>query len=116
MNNCPRCTSTERQVKNGRNPSGSQRYRCQNCGRVYTREPKPLGYEEGLRDQAVQLYVDGQNLRRIARTLGVNHQTVANWVTAQAQRLPPAPVPAESAVSELDELFTFVGSKKMSST
>jgi transposase-like protein len=116
MNTCPYCGNTERQVKNGLNPSGSQRYRCQPCQRVYTPAPLPLGYERAVREQAVQLYVDGQNLRRIARTLGVNHQSVANWVAAYARQVPPAPLPERSAVSELDELFTFVGSKKTSST
>lgn len=98
------------------NPSGSQRYRCQRCGRVYTPAPKPLGYESSVRQRALQLYVDGMNQRRIARTLGVNHQSVANWIKAHAQQLPPAPVPQVSQVSELDELFTFVGTKKTSST
>ena len=51
------------------------------------------------------------NLRRIARTLGVNHQSVANWVKAQAVRLPPAPVPSAVETIELDELFTFVEKK-----
>ncbi len=116
MNTCPACESKERQVKNGLNPSGSQRYRCQGCGRVYTPAPKPLGYEAAVRQQAIQLYVDGQNQRRIARTLGVNHQSVANWIRAHAQQLPPAPLPEVSQVSELDELFTFVGSQKTWST
>jgi transposase len=59
------------------------------------------------------MYVDGINLRRIARHLGVVHQTVANWVSAAADRLPAQPVqPANVDVAELDELFTFVARKK----
>lgn len=116
MNECPKCGNTEEQVKNGRNPSGTQRYRCGGCRRVYTPRPKAAGYAPSVRLQAVQLYLDGMNLRRIARTLGVNHQSVANWVNAHARQLPPAPVPEQSAVSELDELFTFVGRKKTEST
>ena len=69
-----------------------------------------------MRAQALQLYVDGMNQRRIARTLGVNHQSVANWIKAHAQQVPPAPLPEHSEISELDELFTFVGAKKTSST
>ena len=61
---------------------------------------------------------DGMNLRRIARTLKVTHPTVANWVNARAAQLPDTPPqPANAdAVHELDELFTFVGSKKAKST
>lgn len=91
--------------------------RCQHCGRRYTLEPKARGYDEGIRQQAVRLYGDGMNFRRIARQLGVNHQTVINWVNAYSARLPSQPPrPAQVGVVELDELFTFVGEKKTSAT
>lgn len=67
-----------------------------------------------VRQQAVRLYVDGLNFRRIARTLGVNPQSVINWVNAYAEQVPDTlPTPEETVkVAELDELFTFVGRKK----
>lgn len=66
---------------------------------------------------AIRLYVDGMNLRRIARHLGVVHQTVANWVAAQAASLPDTPPQPETVtVIEQDELYTFVEAKKTSST
>jgi transposase-like protein len=46
----------------------------------------------------VQQYVDGGNLRRIARHLGVVHQTVANWVAAQADTLPEQPPQPDTPV------------------
>lgn len=102
------------QVKAGRTTAGSQRYRCRACGHKYTPVRKARGYPADLHVQAVREYVDGGNLRRIARRLGVVHQTVANWVAAHADALPappPQPVgPVETA--ELDELYTFVGGKK----
>jgi transposase-like protein len=118
MKTCPYCQRTEQQVKNGRNGSGSQRYRCNVCNRRYTPEPSENGYPQALRDQAVRLYVDGMNFRRIARTLRVNHQSVINWVSAHAAGLPDRlPVDnAQPAVVELDELFTFVGEKSVRPT
>lgn len=118
MNPCPYCQRTENQVKVGRNSSGSQRYLCKVCQRKYTPDPKPQGYDESLRRQALQMYVDGMNFRRIGRTLGVTHRTVINWVNAHAASLPDQPpVPDEHLeVNELDELFTFVGCKKTMST
>ena len=68
---CPKCGSEEKQHKVGKNPSGSQRYRCYVCGCKYTPEKKPHSYDEAFRKKAVQLYVDGMNLRRIGRHLGV---------------------------------------------
>jgi transposase len=59
------------------------------------------------------MYLDGMNFRKIARHLGVVHQTVINWITTEADRLPDQPAQPESVeTAELDELFTFVGEKK----
>jgi hypothetical protein len=37
------------------------------CQCKYPPEPKPQGYPENLRKQAAEKYVDGMNLRKIAR-------------------------------------------------
>lgn len=117
MKPCPYCQANERQVKAGRNKSGSQRWRCQVCRRRYTPEPSRRGCPEAVRQQAVELYVDGMNYRRIARHLHVSYQSVINWVNAYSATLPPQPPqPLVVGVVELDELFTFVGEKKTSAT
>lgn len=118
MNTCPHCQREDQQVKVGRNPSGSQRYRCKVCNRKYTPEPNEAGYPQAIRDQAVRMYVDGLNFRRIARTLQVNHQSVINWVNAHVAGLPEPPSLASGRpeVVELDELFTFVGEKSVRHT
>jgi transposase-like protein len=115
---CSHCAQTERQVKVGRNTSGTQRYLCKACGHKYTPEPKPPGYAQAVRQQALRLYVDGMNLRRIGRVLGMSYQSVANWAKSYAAQLPETPpAPTESvAVAELDEVYTFVGDKKTAST
>lgn len=61
----------------------------------------------------MHLYLEGTNFRRIGRLLGINYQSAVNWINAYHQRLPTG----EQAVSapdvvELDEVFTFIGSKK----
>jgi hypothetical protein len=46
------------------------------------------------------------------RVLGVNHQSVINWANAEYAALPAASPPVASPEKlELDEMFTFVGSK-----
>jgi transposase-like protein len=113
MIQCPHCSSSERQTKSGHTRTGSQRYRCKECQRIYTPEPKPLGYPEETRREAVRLYLEGTNFRRIGRVLGVNHQSVVNWVNSYHAGLPAAePSVAAPETLEMDELFTFVGSKK----
>ena len=116
MHQCPHCESTERQVKSGFNRTGSQRLQCQSCRRQYTPAPNPLGYDEKTREAALKLYLEGNGFRRIGRLLSVNHQSVANWVNSAHARLPAqaaqAAAPAPPETLEVDELFTFVGSKK----
>jgi transposase-like protein len=113
---CPQCGASQKQYRNGKTRAGSQRYRCWQCQHSYTPQSKAQGYGAAVRRKAIQQYVDGANLRRIGRQLGVHHQTVANWVKAYVEHLPEAPLPAEVKTAELDELFTFIGQKKTGST
>lgn len=116
MQECPHCQSTERHVKAGHNRTGSQHLQCQSCRRQYTSHPNPLGYDEKTREAALKLYLEGNGFRRIGRLLSVNHQSVANWVTAAHARLPAGKAIADEMTPvgtlEMDELFTFVGTKK----
>lgn len=117
MNECPYCQATENQIKAGLTAAGSQRFRCKLCQRRYTPDSKERGYPEALRRQAARLYADGMNFRRIARQLGVHHQTVINWINAYAASLPDGPpLPEDTPIIELDELHSFIGNKKTPST
>ena len=116
MIECPKCHRTERQHRAGKTGGGSQRYRCMFCQFKYTPEPKAWAYPEEVRQKAIQLYVDGMNLRRIARHLGLHHRTVSLWVKAQADKISDPPVPAEVKEAEMDEVFTFIGDKKTRSS
>jgi hypothetical protein len=59
------------------------------------------------------MYVNGSGFRAIERVKGVHHTTVITWVKQVAERLPDAYDPDTiPEVGELDELETFVGSKK----
>jgi transposase-like protein len=120
---CPSCGHSTRQNRAGFNKDAagcprSQRYECQHCGRTHTPAPRHHGYDPHTRRLAVQQYVDGTNLRRIARLLGVAPQSVVNWVDKAHARLPSPPTTREARLLppagtlELDEVYTFVGEKK----
>ena len=113
---CPKCKAMKGQVKNGLNPSGSQKYRCNECKAVYTPEPKPNGYPSETRLLAIRMYVEGNSYNAIGRILKVNPQSVVNWVKTYTASLPAAPVPDKPRTAELDELYTFIGKKKTKST
>ncbi len=116
MLKCAHC-ARETLVKAGRNRSGSQRYACKACHHYTTPTPQVNGHLLADHEQAVKLYLEGNGLRRIGRLLQVTHQTVANWLRAAHAQLPPSlPQPVNSAVIELDELYTLVGQKKTKCT
>jgi transposase-like protein len=81
------------------------------CKRKYTLDRKSQGYPASLRKRATEMYMDGGNLRRIARHLKVHHRTISLWVKDHAEALPAAPMPDEVREAEMDELFTFIGDK-----
>lgn len=104
-------------IRYGYNRTGTQRYQCTHCERIFTPQPKAAGLPAATRQEAVKLYLTGMSLRKIAKHLQVHHQSVANWVNAAAQQLPVQVADATAtAVIEMDELYTFVGSKKTKST
>ena len=118
MRTCPHCQRSESQVKAGLTRAGSQRYLCRGCQRKYTPDPKPQGYDEATRQQAVKMYLDGNNQRRIARHLDISQGSVSNWARARSNQLPEeVPKPEGKVdVAEIDELFTFIERKKTEST
>jgi insertion element IS1 protein InsB len=59
------------------------------------------------------MYVNGMRLREIERVKGLHHTTMIRWIKQVGDRLPDAYDPETiPQVGELDELETFVGSKK----
>jgi transposase-like protein len=102
---CPRCYSRNNQSRDGHTPAGSQRYRCGNCGCRYTPFPKEQGYDEEVRFEALQLFLEGYSLREIGRQLNVNHQSIANWMRDYARYLPPGLPPEIVEQARLEGLF-----------
>lgn len=102
---CPKCYHTIKQSKDGYTSAGSQRYRCRICGCRYTPYPKEHGYDEDIRFQALQLYLEGMKIREIARRLQVNHQSVANWIQAYTHFLPPDTPPEIVELARLEGLY-----------
>jgi len=117
MYTCPRCTQTRYQTSAGLTGAGSQRVRCGGCGTRSTAQPTPRGDDPAVRTQALTLYVEGMNVRRIARQFDLHHHTVITWVNAAADRLPHVPPqPKQVDTMELDALDTVVGSKNHAPT
>ena len=109
---CPECKSNHIQ-KNGKK-KGKQNYRCVQCGRQFITEyNQHHGYNDEFKRECLKMYVNGMGFRAIERVKGVHHTTIITWVKEVGELLPDAYDPEIiPEVGELDELETFVGSKK----
>ena len=75
---CRKCGS-ERVVKNGHNRSGSQQYKCHDCGACGVLSPKHR-YTEEQKAQILRAYRERPSMRGIERIFGVARQTLAEWL------------------------------------
>jgi transposase-like protein len=109
---CPECSSTHIR-KNGKK-QGKQNHICVACGRQFIDHyAPPQGYSDQVKRECLKLYVNGLGFRAIERVKGVHHTTIITWVKQVGQLLPDAYNPdTPPTVSELDELETFVHTKK----
>ena len=112
---CPECGS--KHIRKNAKMRGKQNHICVNCRRqfidVYS---APQGYSNEVKAQCLKMYVNGMGFRGIERVTGVHHTTVINCVRNVGERLPDAYLrETVPEVGELDELETFVGSKKTKS-
>ncbi len=109
---CPECKS-EHVRKNGMR-RGKQNHICVNCDRQFVENPKnDRAYSDEIRKMCFKMYLKGMGFRGIEKVTGVHHTTVINWVKQVGELLPNAYDPKTTPkVGELDELETFVGSKK----
>ena len=111
---CPACGGTA-VIRSG-HACGRQRWRCEGCGRQFTRTT-PRGKPEAMKREAVSLYGTGLSPNAIGKRLGVSAQSVMRWVRDHARLDCPKPEPAVSraAVVELDEVRHFVKTRPASS-
>ena len=112
---CPECQASHIN-KNG-HKKGKQNYICVDCGRQFLDSyTSSRGYSQEVKQLCLKMYVNGMGFRAIERVTGVHNTTVMDWVKQVAELLPDyynsQPTPS---VGELDELETFVGSKKTKS-
>jgi len=110
---CPRCQH-KTFVKNGK-CRGKQRYKCKQCAYNFSIDKLKHGIEQQYVTQCLQLYLEGMGFRAIERVVGVSHVSVINWVKKYGKALKKATESGKAlSAAELDELCSYVGSKKSS--
>ncbi|QJB29635.1 MULTISPECIES: IS1-like element ISArma2 family transposase [Limnospira] len=107
--NCPYCQS-HKVVKNGHR-QGKQSYLCRECGRQFRENPCPGGYSSDVKELCVKMSLNGMGFRAIERVTGISHNTILNWVRVAETHIDEANYEIPE-IAQIDELQTFVGSKK----
>lgn len=108
--NCPRCCSAENN-KDGI-AKGRQRYFCKSCGYRYTVERKSDVKPVEVKRLALELYLEGLGFRAIGRVLKISYGTVFKWIREWGKEVTLPKNEAPVAVMELDEMHSYIGSKK----
>ena len=108
MKHCPKCKS-DLFCKDGI-VKGKQRYKCKKCNFRFTVEC--IGKPDKLKRDALILYLEGLGFRSIGRFLNVSHVAVFNWIKDFGNKLDAFRSDDEIKVIEMDEMHTYIGSKK----
>jgi len=107
---CPRC-SARNIKKNGTTANAKQRFRCRRCGRQFVIRYTYQGRDPTVRRLVVPLALNGCGVRYISRVLRLSPTTVLKLLKEQAARVRRRRPPERVTELELDELWSFVGSK-----
>ena len=107
--NCSGCKS-ELRTKDGI-IKGRQRYKCKSCNFRYTIEDRSDA-KNLLKRLALDLYLEGLGFRSIGRILKVSHVAVYNWIRSLGKKVDELRSSKVPEVVEIDELHSYIGSKK----
>jgi hypothetical protein len=112
---CPECNSTH--IRKNGIKKGKQNHICADCSRQFIDcYETTRGYSDEVKRECLKMYVNGMGFRAIERVKAVHHTTIIDWLKQVGTLLPDAYDPeTPPEVGELDELETFVGSKKTKS-
>ncbi len=91
---------------------GRQRYLCRGCRYRYTVEQRSGIGDKATKRQALELYLEGLGFRSIGRILKFSNVSILNWIKAFGEALPEIKREEPVRVMEMDEMHTYIGSKK----
>jgi len=120
---CKYCKSSE-VVRYG-TQSGRSRFRCKTCCRIFKTDYMYRAYEPGVKEQIVDMALNGSGIRDTARVLGVGKNTVISTLKDQASEVVPVnPYIGSQALAveirqlidpamnvQADEQWSYVGNK-----
>lgn len=97
--------------KKGKQKNGKQKYRCVSCKKYQQGEYGSIVYQPFFNSILIRHITDGCGIRSTARILAISTTTVINRTKKIADSI-TKPETAFGKEYELDEMKTFIGSKK----
>ena len=88
-----------------------QTYRCKGCKKYQQQEYKNKACDKNTNQNVVHLLVEGIGIRGIARVLRISITTVIKRIKRIARSIRKSYTYVKNGVYEIDELWTFIGSK-----
>ena len=73
---CSRCNRPDDVFRHGKSPTGHQRYRCKSCRHVFQLEYIYQAKKPGVKEQIVDMAMNGSGINDTARTLNIGVNTV----------------------------------------
>ena len=104
-------------MKAGFTISGTQKYKCKNCGKIHNPTPKKNGYSEEEKTEALRYYYEGNSGRSTGRFFKMSKANAVRWIKERAEKeknMPDETLAEECEAEELDEVYHFIESKKKS--
>ncbi|MEN9847583.1 MAG: hypothetical protein RL368_323 [Pseudomonadota bacterium] len=113
MLTCPNCKATHI-VKYGKTRSGTQNYKCRECGRRFVEHPTKKYMSQETWAQIDKLLKEKLPLSGIVRVTGISGTWLQRYVNRlyEKQCLKPQPVKKGKLCLECDEIWLFVGNAK----
>lgn len=109
---CPYCQSSK-VIKNGFSGKEKvQRFRCKDCKKSFQERYTYHGSDPSIRKIGLRLLSNNGGIRQTSEVLQVNSKTVLSWILLYfPSRLEVSPLLSHYEEVEVDEFWSFVGSK-----
>ena len=108
--NCPKCGSLNH-CKDGK-VNNRQRHLCKDCRYRYTVSKKSDVKPIEVRRMSLEIYFEGLGFRAIGRILRISYVTVCQWIKEWGGKVELPHRKEAIKIVELDEIHTYIASKK----
>jgi transposase-like protein len=84
---CPHCGGTDLR-KNGHSENQTQRWLCNHCKKSFQQTYRYTARKQGVKEQIIELTLNGSGVRDISRVLKINRNTVMSELKKNAKPEP----------------------------